>query len=95
MPALMRQKPGGVGFYFDPSGIREVHSSKCNHCQRLTEFDSLKRMMDHVEICRGCMKLICLKCAGKPCVPFEKRAEIMEREARLRAAMERATWGCY
>lgn len=90
MPALLRIKPGAVAQYFDgplwTGKITEVHSSTCAHCQHQTEFPSLKAMMDHVEVCRSCMKLICLGCYGKPCVPKEKRADIVEAETRRAAA---------
>lgn len=93
----MSAKPGAVAQYFDQGGklIREVHSSKCSHCQKLTEFDSRKRMMDHVDFCRGCMKLICLECYGKPCVPFERRAERIEELHRIRSRIHMQAWGCY
>ena len=75
----IRIKPGGVGQYFDPEfGCVEVHCSTCSHCQHQTEFPSMRRMMEFVEICRGCMKLICLKCAGKPCIEYVKKADIDE-----------------
>ncbi len=72
-------KPGGIGQYFNAEfGCVEVHSSTCSHCQRITEFPSMRRIMDYVEICRGCMKLICLQCHGKPCVTWLKQCEIEE-----------------
>lgn len=75
----LRFKPGGVGQYFDPEhACVEVHSSTCSHCQNMTEFPSMRRMMEFVEICRGCMKLICLECADKPCVTYLKKVEIEE-----------------
>lgn len=55
----------------------------------------MRRMMEFVEICRGCMKLICLGCVGKPCVPFEKRVDIKEREDELHAKLVREGWRCY
>lgn len=78
-------KPGGVGFYCDGVNTTEVHSSKCNHCGSFTEFPSLRRMFDHVDICRGCMKLICLGCVGRPCLSILKKIEIEEAMARRRA----------
>jgi hypothetical protein len=92
MPYLTRIKPGGVGEYFDPLGIREVHASTCAHCQRITEFASMRVMHQHVDICRACMKLICLECAGKPCRPWEKELERQEAEARLAAKVETLRW---
>jgi hypothetical protein len=78
---VLRFKPGGVGQMFDPERrCVEVPTSTCSHCQRITEISSVRRMMDYVEICRGCMKLICLQCAGKPCVTWLKKCEIEEAE---------------
>jgi hypothetical protein len=99
LPRLVRLKPGAVSQYFDEPGqsgrVREIHSSTCSHCQHMTEFPSMRRMMEFVEICRGCMKLICLGCVGKPCVPFEKRVDIKEREDELHAKLVREGWRCY
>jgi hypothetical protein len=95
MPALNRIKPGGVALYCDPLGELEAHASTCSHCQHITEFPSMRRMMEYVEICRGCMKLICLGCVGKPCVPYEKECERQEAEYRLQRRIEGGGWGCY
>ena len=81
--------------------IREIHESTCAHCQAGSKFPSLKRMFDHVDICRSCMKLICLRCYDKMskgiegCVPAEERIAREEREAALKAKIERDRWGCY
>jgi hypothetical protein len=93
-------EPGSVGEYYDgPIGdrvlIREVYHSTCFHCGHGTEFPSKRDMMEHVEICRGCMHLICLGCYGKPCTPQEKEAERLEAEARLRARIEGGGFRCY
>lgn len=77
----LRFRPGSVGQYFDQDAkveCVEVHSSTCSHCQRLTEFPSMRKMMDHVDICRSCMKLVCLHCAGKPCRTWLQQCEIDE-----------------
>ena len=96
MPRLLRFEPGGLGEYFDPIGqVVEKYSSTCSHCQRITEFESKRKMMDYVEICRGCMKLICLDCSGKPCLPYEKRADIMDNEWALRQRLVKDGWRCY
>jgi len=78
------QNPGGVGEYFEPFGCREVHASTCAHCQHVTEFPSRRKMHEHVEVCRGCMRLICLQCAGRPCVTWLKQCDIDEAMARRR-----------
>ncbi len=102
MPAQLRFRAGGVGQYFDgPIGdagrvlISEVHASTCSHCQAQSEYPSQRRMMEFVDICRGCMRLICLSCAGKPCRPFEQEAERQEALARLQARLEVGAWRCY
>jgi len=99
MPAQLRFKAGAVGQYFDGplhnGRMVEVHSSTCSHCQAQTEFPSQKRMMEFVDVCRGCMKLICLRCVGKPCRPFEAEAERIEREHRLQQRIAAAAWRCY
>lgn len=92
----MALKPGGVGQYFEDGVlVREEHTSTCRHCRHVTEFPSRKVMMEHVDICRGCMSLICLNCYGKPCVPFERRAEIIEQQHKMRQRMIVDGWRCY
>ena len=82
--SVRRIKPGGVVEIRDHLGqVTELHSSKCAHCQRYTEFPSLKVMHEHVDVCRDCMRLVCLECAGKPCRPIEKELERQEARARM------------
>jgi hypothetical protein len=93
-----RIKPGALNILYDPDlpgGELETHSSTCRHCQRSTDFPSMKVMMHYVDVCRGCMKLICLQCVGKPCVPYEKRADMLETEHRLRSRIHLQAWRCY
>ena len=92
----IKVKPGGINFLSDPDlGVVESHSSTCSHCQRITDFPSMRRMMEYVEICRGCMKLICLDCIGKGCRPYEKEAERQELEYKLRSRVHLQAWRCY
>lgn len=97
MPKLLQQQPGGINIITDPvlGTSVETHSSTCKHCQAITDFESRKVMMNHVEICRGCMSLICLKCYGKPCRPYEQEAERQELEFKLRSRVHLQAWGCY
>ena len=108
MPRLLRTSPSGVGQYFDgpmrladgrasPSGklVREVCASTCAHCGFITIFASMRKFHEHADICRGCMRAICLKCVGQPCRPQEKEAERVEREARIHNRIVRGTWRCY
>lgn len=85
---MLRFKPGGLSQVFGPLECNSMHSSTCSHCQKITDFPSMKVMQNYVEMCRGCMKLICLDCAGKPCRPWEKECERLENEQRLRSKLE-------
>lgn|SRR5579864_277683 len=94
-----RLKAGGVGEYFEgplwQGKVTTVHESTCAHCAHITEFPSRRTMFDYVDVCRGCMQLICLGCVGKPCVPQEAECERLEKEDRLKKRIEQLSWGCY
>lgn len=78
MPQL---RPGGVGEYFLCDAVKVVETSTCGHCQKITDIPNRRTMMDHVDMCRNCMTLICLDCAGKPCTPIMKQIEMTEEKA--------------
>ena len=71
------------------------HSGRCAHCPRIFSFPSMRKLQEHADICRACVRLVCLGCAGKPCRPYEREVERQEREYRLRHAIEKTVWGCY
>lgn len=79
----MSQKPGGVritsdGGYASPT---VTETSTCAHCQRITNIPSRRKMMDCVDVCRACMALVCLECAGKPCRAKMRQIEQSEEAA--------------
>src|SRR4029077_6056040 len=80
IPKGPRLKPGGIAEYFTPIGCEVVFTSTCNHCQHITEAKSTRELREKTDVCRGCMRLICLTCANKPCLPWEKQCEYQERE---------------
>lgn len=80
----LRIKPGGVVYICLPDDNFELHASTCFHCQKITEFPSMRRMHEYVDICRKCMKLICLECVGGECKPWLKQVEIDEALSRER-----------
>ena len=97
MPKLM-VKPGGINTYFDPVlGEVETHSSTCRHCQHITDFPSRRVMMDHVDLCRSCMELVCREpeCQQRGCVPYEKQAEMEEKAFYLKSRIHMIGWKCY
>ena len=75
-----RFKAGGVGFYCDGYVTTEVGTSTCQHCGKITDIPSQRKLMEYVDVCRQCMKLICLECVGKPCTPLMKKIERHEEE---------------
>jgi hypothetical protein len=77
----MPLRPGGVGEYFFCEQVSVIETSTCAHCQIITDIPHRRKMMDYVDICRSCMALICLQCAGKPCLPAMKRIEMAEEKA--------------
>lgn len=99
----IRIKPGGINIAFDPATGAEVeaYSSTCSHCQKITDFPNRRQMMEFVDVCRGCMKLICLGCLDRMhrgvagCVPYEKQAELQELEFKLRSRVHLQGWACY
>lgn len=78
-----RIKPGSFVESTGPYGTVEEHASTCAHCQRITTFPNLKVMHQYIEVCRSCMRMICLECAGKPCRPWEKEMERQEARGRF------------
>lgn len=98
MSALRKFKPGGVVFRCDGWAEREMYTSTCSHCQRITEFPDLRRMTDYIDFCRSCMEEVCIDrkgpngqiipgCAGRPCVTWLKKCDIDE------ALDRRKFWG--
>ncbi len=77
---MTRLRPGGVGEYFFCGEHSVVETSTCAHCQHITDIPNRRKMTDYVDVCRGCMSLICLECAGKPCTPAMKRIEMAEEK---------------
>ena len=73
-------KPGGIEQVFGPDGMVEGYTSTCIHCQHITSFPSMRVMMDYVDVCRGCMELICLHCVGGICMPYDKFCEKLEEQ---------------
>lgn len=67
-------------------GVNEVDTFTCKHCNSIVH---VFPKMDPAEIgglCKQCMGMICPKCLGKGCTPWEKQMEIAEaRGAALRS----------
>jgi hypothetical protein len=63
-----------------------AHASGENPCQRVIHVPAGRKLEELADICFGCMKVICLKCAAKrECTPFLKAIEkAEERDYRIR-----------
>ena len=104
MPRVaLRIVPGGINQVTDlvTGNVVEGHSSTCSHCQHITDYPSRKVMMDYVDLCFGCMKLVCRQPACVEnykrfgCVPYEKQAEAQELEQKLKSLVHVQAWRCY
>jgi hypothetical protein len=93
IPKGPRIKPGGIVEICTSFGVEVRYASTCNHCQHITEAPTKQEMREKTNVCRGCMRMICEKCADKPCLPWEKQCEYQEREYLKRRIEDR--WGCY
>jgi hypothetical protein len=88
-----RLKPGGVAELWDETGYQIFFTSTCSHCQHITRGKTAREVRENTDVCRGCMRLICLRCANKPCLPWEKQCEYKERETLKRQIEEKLR--CY
>jgi len=67
-------------------GVRGAHrlaTFTCNHCSYVTELAKFERPADAGAICKGCMKPICLRCAGErvrgvKCDPWDAKLARLE-----------------
>lgn len=79
-------KAQGYAYITEPGqAIRETDCFTCNHCNSIIHSPVNKKIEEVGDFCRSCMKVICLRCAGKGCRPFLKQVEAQEERAfRLR-----------
>lgn len=75
------RKPKGYAFITEEGNVaKERDTFTCSHCQRVV---FVRPLSSDGAYCRGCMGLICPKCEGLGCTPWEKTMETMERRNRL------------
>ena len=72
------RKPGGYTFLTDENGVTEGETFTCRHCQYITMVGAKQRPEDLGGFCTICASLICSRCVGKPCDPFEEKRKRME-----------------
>jgi len=77
----------GYATITDPDrGLTELDTFTCNHCNCVKHVKPRENPEDIGGLCKVCMKLICSKCVGQPCVPF------LEKIARLEAKFNNARY---
>lgn len=75
-------KPGGYGVSFGPEGvISEQDTFTCFHCNCVVAVPVKARPEDIGGMCMVCMKLICPRCVGQGCKPFEEQIAQAERRS--------------
>lgn len=61
-------------------GTAELDTFTCKHCCAIVHVPA-KADVNFVGFCRNCMKPICQPCSSKPCIPYEKQLEAIEKNA--------------
>jgi hypothetical protein len=78
----------GYACITDPDGVREADTFTCFHCNCITHVRAKADPAELGGLCKCCMKLVCPKCVGKPCVPFLKKIEREEARYHARRSYE-------
>lgn len=74
------RRPGGYLVSVGPDGTDEHDTFTCCHCNFVTV---VKPKEPPGGYCSLCAKLICERCTGKGCDPFEQKLERWERRGQL------------
>jgi hypothetical protein len=80
-------RPGGYGITTGPEGISETDTFTCCHCNTVVDVPPKMSPAEMGGWCVLCMKPVCKGCAGKECVPFEKKLEAAEARDRFRRSV--------
>ena len=85
----MRKALTGLGTLTGPYGeIQEKPTFTCAHCQNVRRVEPYCDPADLGGLCKICMGVVCEKCVGGPCDPFEKKLERQEARGRALRWME-------
>lgn len=75
----MRRPQGYLVIASPDSPLVERDTFTCVHCNAVTVVTPSTPAEEQGGWCFQCNKMVCKMCAGKDCVPFEKKLEEMER----------------
>lgn len=79
---------GGYSVITEPGKADvECDTFTCKHCNTVVFVQPMARAEDLGGRCTLCDALICSKCVGKGCDPFEKKLDRIEASDRLRRAI--------
>lgn len=79
------RKPGGHLFITSEFGCEEIDTFTCGHCNTIQVVPPKAKPEDLGGHCSVCWQLVCPKCVGGGCDPFEEKLKRAEtRGARLR-----------
>lgn len=62
-----------------PIGVANFDTCTCFHCGSVFHVSARMRPEDIGGLCKTCMHPICPRCLDKPCTPWEKQMEEMEK----------------
>lgn len=81
----MRNPHGQISWH-GPAATSARDTFTCPHCNGITIVEAKAPVSDSGGWCFQCAAMVCKSCAGKDCVPFERKLEQMEaRGAMLRS----------
>lgn len=65
-------------------GTARFDTATCGHCNSVFHVSARMRPEDIGGLCKTCMQAICPRCLDKPCTPWEKRMEEVEKAIQRR-----------
>ena len=84
----MRKALTGYATLIGPEQMKESATFTCGHCMSIRHVKPYCDPADLGGLCKICMTVICEKCVGLGCDPFEKKIERQEAAGRARRWME-------
>ena len=89
----MRNPTGYATLTTDGVIVKERDTFTCFHCNRVIHVKPKCDPADLGALCKVCMELICPRCVGKGCTPFEEKLERAEARHHARKSYEEASRG--
>jgi len=84
----MRKALTGLGTLTEPHGsVKERATFTCAHCQAIRHVKPFCDPADLGGLCKICMGVVCEKCVGKGCDPFEEKLRRQEAKGQSLRSM--------